>query len=254
MRRTTRPETEPRARGVRLRRVRVRAALLAASALALVALTPGVAAAGPKPRPRVPPDAIVAAATVPSVAVYDHPGAATPSSALANPNRYRGKLVLLVSAIRLDGWLQVLLPVRPNGSVGWIHAGDVVLSNDPYRIVVQLRPHRITVRKRGGVILREPVAIGKANTPTPGGGYYLTQLFAPPDPNGPYGPYAYSLSGYSEVLTTFEGGDAIIGLHGTNHPELLGHDVSSGCIRMRNEAITTLASILPLGTPVTIVP
>jgi lipoprotein-anchoring transpeptidase ErfK/SrfK len=56
------------------------------------------------------------------------------------------------------------------------------------------------------------------------------------------------------VLTTFQGGDAIIGLHGTNHPELLGHDVSSGCIRMRNESITKLAGILPLGTPVTIVP
>ena len=56
------------------------------------------------------------------------------------------------------------------------------------------------------------------------------------------------------ALTTVAGGDAIIGLHGTNHPELLGRDVSSGCFRMRNDAITKLASILPLGTPVTIVP
>jgi len=221
---------------------------------AVIALTPSLAAARPKPAARVPPDAIVAEATVPSVAVFDHPGAVTPTSALSNPNKYRGKLVLLVTAVRLDGWLQVLLPVRPNGTVGWIHGGDVVLSNDPYRVVVQLGAHRITVTRRGSVILQEPVAVGKPNTPTPGGGYYLTQLFAPPDPNGPYGPYAYSLSGYSEVLTTFEGGDAIIGLHGTNHPELLGRDVSSGCIRMRNAAITRLAGILPLGTPVAIVP
>jgi lipoprotein-anchoring transpeptidase ErfK/SrfK len=62
------------------------------------------------------------------------------------------------------------------------------------------------------------------------------------------------LAGYSDVLTTFEGGVAIIGLHGTNHPEPLGHDVISGCIRMSNEAITKLAGILPIGTPVTIVP
>jgi len=45
--------------------------------------------------------------------------------------------------------------------------------------------------------------------------------FRPADPSGPYGPYAYSLSGYSNVLTTFHGGDAIIGLHGTNRPDLL---------------------------------
>src|SRR6202035_1925160 len=106
--------------------------------------------------------------------------------------------------------------------------------------------------RRTKVVLRAPVGVGKQNTPTPGGGYYLTQLFAPPDPNGAYGPYAYSLSGYSNVLTTFQGGDAIIGLHGTNRPDLLGHDVSSGCIRMNNVAITALAHVLPLGTPVTI--
>jgi len=224
-------------------------------AAALVGLAPGVAAATPGPkRAAPPPDATVAEAVVPSVDVYAGPGASAPATALSNPNRYGGTVVLLVTALRVDGWLQVLLPVRPNGTTGWIRAGSVVLSNDPYRVVVQLRRHRVIVTRRGRVILRTAVAIGKPNTPTPGGGYYLTQLFAPSDPQGPYGPYAYSLSGYSEVLTSFEGGDAIIGLHGTNHPELLGHDVSSGCIRMRNAAITGLARILPLGTPVTIVP
>ena len=44
----------------------------------------------------------------------------------------------------------------------------------------------------------------------------------------------------------------MVGIHGTNHPELIGRDVSSGCIRMHNDAITKLRAILPLGTPVTI--
>jgi lipoprotein-anchoring transpeptidase ErfK/SrfK len=215
-------------------------------------LTPGVAAARPKPPHRPAAQAIVAAATVPSLAVYDAPGTVTPSRQLANPNQYHGKVVLLVTALRPDGWLQVLLPVRPNGTTGWIQGRNVVLSNNPYHIVVRLGLHRVTVSNKGRVILRAPVGVGKNNTPTPGGMYYLTQLFSPPDPNGPYGPYAYSLSGYSNVLTTFEGGDAIIGLHGTNRPDLLGHDVSSGCIRMSNAAITTLAHVLPLGTPVAI--
>jgi lipoprotein-anchoring transpeptidase ErfK/SrfK len=230
--------------------------VVAGATAALLALSPAVASAKPKPPlPTVaPPDAIVAAASVPSVGVYPTPGASAPALALSNPNQYHGKLVLLVSGLRPDGWLQVLLPIRPNGSTGWIHAGDVVLSNDPYRVVVQLGLHRVTVTNRGKVTLRTPVGIGKSQTPTPGGGYYLTQLFAPPDPGGAYGPFAYSLSGYSNVLTSFKGGEAIIGLHGTNHPELLGHDVSSGCIRMSNEAIASLAHVLPLGTPVTIVP
>ncbi|HEV2310679.1 MAG TPA: L,D-transpeptidase family protein [Acidimicrobiia bacterium] len=223
-------------------------------ALAVVVALPGIAGAKPAPR-RVPgpPPAIVASVTVPSLAVFPAPGAATPSQALANPNRYGGQVVLLVSAIRPDGWVQVLLPVRPNDSTGWVRGSDVVLSNDPYRISLVLHLHQITVLNGKKLVLRSPVGIGKANTPTPGGVYYLTQLFKTPDPNGVYGPYAYSLSGYSNVLTTFEGGDAIIGLHGTNRPDLLGHDVSSGCIRLSNADLTTLAHLLPLGTPVTIV-
>lgn len=224
-------------------------------AVVVLVLTPGVAAARPKPKHSAPapPPAIVAAAAVPVVDVFTAPGAAAPTLQLSNPNHYRGQLVLLVKALRTDGWLQVLLPVRPNGSTGWIHAGDVVLSNDPYRVVVQLRAHRVVAYRGATTVLSVPAGIGKASTPTPGGGYYLTQLFQTPNPDGAYGPYAYSLSGFSEVLTTFKGGDAIIGLHGTNQPQLVGTDVSSGCIRVRNDAITKLAHLLPLGTPVTIV-
>jgi lipoprotein-anchoring transpeptidase ErfK/SrfK len=76
----------------------------------------------------------------------------------------------------------------------------------------------------------------------------------PPTANGPYGPYAYGLSGFSNVLTSFGSGDGVIGIHGTNEPWLIGKDVSHGCIRMRNDDIERLAQFLPLGTPVEIRP
>lgn len=60
----------------------------------------------------------------------------------------------------------------------------------------------------------------------------------------------YGLSGFSNVLTEFNGGDGVIGIHGTNDPSSIGRDVSHGCIRMSNTGITTLAATLPLGTPV----
>jgi lipoprotein-anchoring transpeptidase ErfK/SrfK len=71
-----------------------------------------------------------------------------------------------------------------------------------------------------------------------------------------YGPYAYPLSGHSEVLTRFNGGDGELGIHGNNDASVLGQSVTAGCIgciRMTNDGITRLASILPLGTPVEIV-
>ncbi|HYH80026.1 MAG TPA: L,D-transpeptidase [Longimicrobium sp.] len=41
-----------------------------------------------------------------------------------------------------------------------------------------------------------------------------------------------------------------IAVHGTNHPELLGQDVSHGCIRMTNEAARLLYHEVDVGTPV----
>jgi lipoprotein-anchoring transpeptidase ErfK/SrfK len=39
-------------------------------------------------------------------------------------------------------------------------------------------------------------------------------------------------------------------LHGTNKPESIGQAVSHGCVRLRNEDIDYLFSIVPVGTPV----
>jgi lipoprotein-anchoring transpeptidase ErfK/SrfK len=43
-----------------------------------------------------------------------------------------------------------------------------------------------------------------------------------------------------------------MGIHGTDDPSSLGRSVSSGCVRMSNEAITRLAGVLPVGVPVEI--
>ena len=203
--------------------------------------------------PRDPPESTVAVAIGARVAVYASPDAAKPARSLPNPNENNAPLVFLVRESRGE-WMKVLLPVRPNGSTGWIKASEVQLGHNTYRIVVELAAHRITVWDGANVFLSEPIGVGTSRTPTPGGLYYLKELLQPPDPNGPYGTYAYGLSGFSNELTSFAGGDGVIGLHGTNDPSSIGKDVSHGCIRMSNAAITRLAARLPLGTPVEIRP
>ena len=150
-------------------------------------------------------------------------------------------------------WIEVLLPIRPNGSRGWIQLSLVELRENPYRIEIDISDHQLTIFKDNELFDEATVAIGTGETPTPVGRFYTTDLFKVPIENSVYGPYAYGLSGFSDVLTTFEGGEAIIGLHGTNDPRSLGTEVSHGCVRMPNELITKLADILPLGTPVLIV-
>jgi lipoprotein-anchoring transpeptidase ErfK/SrfK len=185
------------------------------------------------------------------VDVYKAPTASTPASRLANPNENGAPRVFLVTA-KLPGWYQVLLPVKPNGSTGWVKASQVTAAVTNYRVEVLRSTHRVRVYDRNKLIMDEAAGIGTADTPTPGGRFYLMELLQPNDPNGPYGPYAFGLSGFSASLESFNGRQPVIGIHGTNEPQSLGIDVSHGCIRIRNEAISRLATTLPLGTPVEI--
>jgi lipoprotein-anchoring transpeptidase ErfK/SrfK len=197
--------------------------------------------------------------TVPKVSIYGAPGDATPSRVLDNPWQvdpdYPDALVpqvFLVKQQRTDGWVQVLLPVRPNGSKGWVKASDVTVTPNPYHIEVSLGQHTITVSRGDQQIYTGKVAVGAPDTPTPTGEYYLRVLVKAIDPTTVYGPYAYGLSSHSDALETFAGGDAEIGIHGNNDASVLGSDITHGCMRMDNDAITMLSKQLPLGTPVEI--
>jgi lipoprotein-anchoring transpeptidase ErfK/SrfK len=226
-------------------RGRRRAAALAAVACSAAAgLAPGRAAAAPE-------HAIVGEARGPSVAVFASPRARKPFMTLRNPNTHGSRLVFLVKA-RRPGWELVYLPKRPNGSTGWVSDAQLELARDPYRVTVALRAHRLTVTKAGRRLLSAPVGVGKAATRTPTGTYFVADLLQQANPSGAYGPFAFGLSAYSNVLFSFGGGPGQIGLHGTNEPGALGTDVSHGCIRVANAVIERLAKLLPLGTPVVI--
>jgi len=191
----------------------------------------------------------VATATGRSVAVFDAPGKTEPSRSLPSPQPDGSTLVLLAKE-RQGDWLNVLLPVRPNGATGWIRASEVTVATHDYRIEVQVSSHKLTVFKGDDVFLEDTVAVGAAATPTALGSFYTTGLFDTGSTQPVYGPYAYPLSGYSEVLFSFGAGDGQMGIHGTNDPSSLGRSVSNGCIRMSNAAITKLAKALPVGVPV----
>jgi lipoprotein-anchoring transpeptidase ErfK/SrfK len=210
----------------------------------------GQAASGAKVR--VSDVSLVARAATAAVKVYPSATATSPSRTLRSPVPSGAPLVFLVQE-RRDDRLRVLVPVRPNGSQGWVRAADVTLVQTDYRLTVSTGRHELTVYRAGKVVMRVPVGLGTGTTPTPGGVFYLKELLKPRDPNGAYGPFAYGLSGYSEVLDEFLGGDGQIGIHGTNDPGSVGRNVSHGCIRMRNADITKLAGMLPLGAPVQIV-
>jgi hypothetical protein len=192
---------------------------------------------------------IVARALGSGLNVSPSPDAA-PAATLSNPLPSGAPRVVLVVADSGGEWLQVLLPMRPNSSLGWVRRADVDVSVVHYRVEIDRGAHRMRLFDGDNVVMEEPVAVGKPNTPTPAGQFFAVELLNTGNPGGAYGPYAFTLSAYSEVYQTFGSGDGAVGMHGTNEYNSVGQSASHGCVRLHNDAIERLANTLPLGTPV----
>jgi hypothetical protein len=148
-------------------------------------------------------------------------------------------------------WYRVWLPVRPNGTEGYVHADDVRLMKVPTRITVDLSERELVLLRDGEPVLRSSVAIGAPGTPTPTGRYYVNQRLIASDRGGPWGPGALGISAFSDVLQEWiQGGP--IAIHGTNDPSSIGHAASHGCVRLPNDVLMKVFNGADAGTPVII--
>jgi lipoprotein-anchoring transpeptidase ErfK/SrfK len=183
------------------------------------------------------------------VPIFADAAAAQPNTTVGNPKAADGLNVGPVAFLVRGPYdptatrLQVELPVRPNGTTGWVDADGIDVSANRFRVQVALTDHTIQVFEGTEEVFDEPIGVGTTDTPTPGGTFYIRSLIASTDPA--YGTYAFGLSGFSEVHDTFNGGPGDIGIHGTSDPSTVGTDVSNGCIRLTDEAVIALAGILP---------
>jgi hypothetical protein len=162
--------------------------------------------------------------------------------------------IVLVLGQALKGgalWARVRLAELPNNRTGWVPRSAL----GGYHFV---HTHLVVDRARlsavlfldGRPIFRAPVGIGRAEAPTPGGNFYIRDKLSGFG-NPFYGPIAYGTSARSDVLTDWPDG-GVVGIHGTNEPDLIPGRISHGCIRMRNGDILRLARLMPVGTPLTI--
>jgi lipoprotein-anchoring transpeptidase ErfK/SrfK len=167
--------------------------------------------------------------------------------------------VLLVLGSATKGeqqWLRVLLPVRPDGTSGWIPRQNVVLMTTPYWVIVNKGARTVSVYRNGRLLHSSRSVIGKPATPTPDGLAAIYEVDQQPDPTGFLGPWAMPLTALSGVLRNFGGGPGRVAIHGRGGESLLdplGSAASHGCVRIDNGPITWMAHHLPQGTPVQIV-
>jgi hypothetical protein len=193
------------------------------------------------------PQAAVAARAHPSPAarVVGHLHFLTPDG--------QAQLYLVLRSYTLDGheWMLVPLPGRPNGVTGWVPVsalGELHISHDDLR--VDRRDLRATLYHDGRAVWRAPVGLGRPADPTPPGHFYVTEKLTAV--GGPfYGPYALGTSAYAPTLSEWPGG-GVVGIHGTDEPDLVPGHPSHGCVRLRNGDIERLWPLIEVGTPIEI--
>lgn len=162
--------------------------------------------------------------------------------------------VYVVLRSRLDSaeraWLKIRVPMRPNGRVGWVPRealGPLYVVRT--RLVIDRRTLRAVLFRRGRRVWSAPVGVGGPATPTPAGRFYVRERLRGLGDGDVYGPWAFGTSAYSPHLTDWPGG-GVVGIHGTNQPELVPGRPSHGCVRIWNGPIRRLARLMPIGTPV----
>ena len=170
-----------------------------------------------------------------------------------NPTSLDNPFVMLVTERRGDH-LQVQIPVRPDGIVGYVTVTDVQLDTMAQRIELDVSDRLLRFYDGDELVTETQVVVGKDETATPTGRFYITDRVVKDDPSGPYGPLVLATSAYSEQLDSFDGGAPVIAFHGTNNPELIGTAASNGCIRLPNDAIIAIGDRIQLGARVDISP
>jgi lipoprotein-anchoring transpeptidase ErfK/SrfK len=117
------------------------------------------------------------------------------------------------------------------------------------RIVVSIPDRKLAVLQEGKVVKIYATAVGAPQSPSPTGSFRIVQALenptwygkgkiVPPGKDCPIGTrwLGLDLKGY--------------GIHGTNVPSSIGHNVSHGCIRLRNRDVEELFTMVGTGDQV----
>ena len=121
------------------------------------------------------------------------------------------------------------------------------------KIIINLAARSLALYQGNERVRLYPIGPGKASTPTPVGYYKiitkdLNPTWTDPEdsansiPSGPSNPLGYRWMGFTGNY----------GIHGTNHPESIGHYVSNGCVRMNEKNAEDLYDLIQVGTPLEI--
>ena len=165
-------------------------------------------------------------------------------------------VVRVVQGSEGDEWAEVELPVRPNGSRGWIRTAGFAWSTVDHHIFVDLSERRLAFFDGDE---SDPAHDGDhrqaGNPDADGNGVHHRETAQPRSAGRQHrlGDWILPVSFFSEALNSFGGDPPRVSLHGTHIPERVGEALSNFEVRMPNEIVEIIAREAPIGTTVRIV-
>lgn len=147
---------------------------------------------------------------------------------------------------------RVAVPYSGVRRTGWISIKGLRRSHTSVMVRVDLSAHRLTLLRKGKVVMRAPAAIGAPWSPTKPGRYFVTDR-VPFSRSSSLGAFAFGISEIQTRLPPGWNGGNQLAIHGTNNPASIGRSVSAGCVRVGHQVLMRLKPLLWLGTPVVIV-
>jgi hypothetical protein len=142
---------------------------------------------------------------------------------------------------------------RYDGTGGWLYEPEAERIEDAFRpnlplnvsyhpieIIVAKDEHAVYVLNGSFIISKNSAGLGR-NDSTPEGEYRIEQRVRFPQGSKP-GVYGAAGLGFGDIA-----------LHGTNHRDSVGADLSAGCVRMYDEDIASIFPAVPMGAHVRIV-
>lgn len=133
-------------------------------------------------------------------------------------------------------------------------SNNLTTNNSNRWILINIPARSLRLYDKDKCIAMYPVGVGKINSKTPVGYFKVVEKVVNPSwtdpddlkvviPSGENNPLGYRWLGI--------GGN--YGVHGTNHPESVGHYVSNGCVRMVEADVEKVFDKVEVGTPVQII-
>ncbi len=184
--------------------------------------------------------------------------------------------------VALTGWMAgaflpavAATPLPPSPATGTeLSTGPADPAADPVSLVLDRRKRLLTVYVGGREAHRFPVAVGMDGWETPTGRFTVLEKQVNPvwehpesgklQQPGPANPLGSRWIGFHRDCSGRKGWDGervldvkgcvVAGFHGTPHRWTVGRAVSHGCVRLYDEDVRTLFDLVPLGSPVTVLP